>query len=86
MYQISTIKSGNSSMAFLTEQPDEYWETGSNRYEAIGKLLENLIENKIIDTIEINDISSEDRLPEAVIDMLQKGDIDRGQIAYFTRE
>ena len=85
MYKISTIQKGNSWLAFETNQP-EYWETGSNRYEAIGKLLENLIENKIIDTIEINDISSEDRLPEAVIDRLQKGEIDRGQVAFFTRE
>lgn len=76
MYQISTIQKDGSCLAFLTEQP-EYWETGSNRYEAIGKLLENLIENKIIDTLELIVISSEDRLPDAVIDRLQKGEIDR---------
>ena len=85
MYQISTIQKDGSWIAFLAEQPD-HWNTGKSRYEAIGKLLENLIENKIIDTIEINDISSEDRLPDAVIDRLQSGDLDRGQVAYFTRE
>jgi len=70
MFKINIFKldSGNW-LAYLSDQP-EYWEQGKTRPEAIGKLLELMIENTVTDYFEITEIDKNDKYPD--IKIMQK--------------
>ena len=51
MHIIAYLKFGTKWLAYLFDD-DEYFEIGKTKHEAYGKLLELLVENKVIDVIE----------------------------------
>jgi len=70
MHTIAYLKFGEKYLAYLFED-DEYFEIGKTKYEAIGKLWELLVENKVIDNIEFKYIDkSEKRSDLEIMDRL----------------
>lgn len=55
MFKINYFKYDGRWLAYL-EEDSEYYEIGRTSYEAIGMLLELLIENKQIETIELKEL------------------------------
>jgi len=60
MFTINYFKYNGRWLAYLVEDY-EYYEIGDTISEAIGMLIELLIENKQIDNIEINELDETER-------------------------
>ena len=66
MFTINIFPYNGRWLAYLLED-SEYYEIGKTRPEAIGRLIELMIENKLIDNIEINKLDETERASDVEI-------------------
>lgn len=59
MFRIEYFKINGRWLAYIFEDP-EYWEMGNTAAEAIGKLIQLMVENTLIDIIEFKHIEDPD--------------------------
>jgi len=74
MFTIKVLKFLSGWLAYLFEQ-SEYYETGKTNYEAIGKLIVHLIDNKIVDNFEIGYLDDSEKRPDIEIIRRLNGEI-----------
>ena len=59
MYRIEYFKINGRWLAYIFEDP-EYWEMGDSLPEAIGKLIQLMVENTLLDNIEFKQLENPD--------------------------